>query len=162
MKPVPAVPAVSLLLAAVLGLSLAGVAPAQPKPSRPAQEFMREKLGLTQKVLEGITLEDFALVEGRARRLAAMSLEPPWQVMDNPDYTQHSLTYRRQAEALARAAAERNLDAATLAYVRLTMSCVDCHKFVRGKRMARAQVPAVPVPTPGLLAAAHLTPAPRP
>jgi uncharacterized membrane-anchored protein len=119
-----------------LAILLAALAAAPPPPSRPAHEFMREKLGLSQKVLEGLTAEDFALVEDRARRLGAMSLEPPWQVMDHPDYAQHSLAFRRQAEALARAAAARNLDGATLAYVRLTMSCIDCHKFVRGKRVA--------------------------
>ena len=46
--------------------------------------------------------------------------------------------FRRQANALTKAAQEKNLDAATLAYVRLTMSCVDCHKFVRGKIIANA------------------------
>lgn len=136
MKPKPASIVIGLLLAGLLAGGLAAVIGAPAKPSRPAHEFMREKLGLTQKVLEGLTSEDFALVEERARRLGAMSLEPPWQVLDHPDYAQHSLAFRRQAEALARAAAARNLDGATLAYVRLTMSCIDCHKFVRGKRVA--------------------------
>lgn len=136
MKRILPLGAPALLLAVILAGSLAGLTGAQPKPSRPAHEFMREKLGLTQKVLEGLTSEDFALVEERARRLSAMSLEPPWQVMDHPDYAQHSLAFRRQADALVRAAAARNLDGATLAYVRLTMSCIDCHKFVRGKRVA--------------------------
>lgn len=136
MKPLPSLAGAALLLAAVFAGSLAVLTGAQPKVSRPAHEFMREKLGLTQKVLEGLTLEDFNLVEERARRLGAMSLEPPWQVMDHPEYAQHSLTFRRQADALVRAAAARNLDGATLAYVRLTMSCIDCHKFVRGKRVA--------------------------
>jgi hypothetical protein len=136
MKPMRAPLVTGLLFAVALAGGLAGLAGAPAKPARPAHEFMREKLALTQKVLEGLTSEDFALVEERARRLGAMSLEPPWQVLDHPDYAQHSLAFRRQAEALARAAAARNLDGATLAYVRLTMSCVDCHKFVRGKRVA--------------------------
>lgn len=133
----------ALLLAVVLAGSLAGLTGAPPNPARPAHEFMREKLGLTQKVLEGLTAEDFALVEERARRLGAMSLQPPWQVLDHPDYAQHSLVFRREAEALARAAAARNLDGATLAYVRLTMSCIDCHKFVRGKRVACTAPPGL-------------------
>lgn len=134
----------ALIAAAALALAAVTLAPAQPKTSRATREFMREKLGLAQKVLEGITLEDFALVESRALRLSAMSKEPPWQAVENPEYTQHSLTYRRHADALVRAAREKNLDAATLAYVRLTMSCVDCHKFVRGKDVAGLEPGAGP------------------
>ena len=37
-----------------------------------------------------------------------------------------------------KAAKEKNLEAATLAYVRVTMSCVNCHKLVRGKLVASA------------------------
>jgi cytochrome c556 len=125
------------LAVAALAVSVVSLAPAQPKTSRATKEFMREKLALAQRVLEGVTMEDYALIESRAKRLSAMSQEAPWQVLENPEYTQHSLTYRRQADALVRAAKEKNLDGATLAYVRLTMSCVDCHKFVRGKLVAQ-------------------------
>ena len=40
-------------------------------------------------------------------------------------------------DALTKSARDRNLDAATLAYVRVTKGCVDCHKFVRGKLVGR-------------------------
>ena len=78
----------------------------------------------------------------KAQRLSAMSQEAPWQVFENPDYAQHSASFRREADALARAAKKKNIDAATLAYMRLTMNCVDCHKFVRGKLVAQTD-PAV-------------------
>ena len=35
-------------------------------------------------------------------------------------------------KALALAAREKNLDGATIAYIQLTVSCVQCHKLVRG------------------------------
>ena len=34
-------------------------------------------------------------------------------------------------ERMSKAADEQNLDAAALAYVQLTLNCVDCHKHVR-------------------------------
>ncbi len=34
-------------------------------------------------------------------------------------------------KALVHASREKNLDGATLAYVQLTLSCVNCHKVVR-------------------------------
>ncbi len=60
-------------------------------------------------------------------------------MFENPDYADHSATFRKNVDALIRAARNKNLDGATLAYVRITMNCVDCHKFVRGKLVASAK-----------------------
>ena len=129
---------------AALLLTAAGLTTAlgQAKRGRATKEFMRDKMELAQKVLEGLALEDFDLIAAKAQRLSAMSQEAPWQVFENPDYAQHSAAFRREADALARAAKKKNIDAATLAYMRLTMNCVDCHKFVRGKLVAQTD-PAV-------------------
>ena len=69
--------------------------------------------------------------------LSAMTQEASWQAFQNPDYTQFSANFRAHANALTKAAKEKNVDAATLAYVRMTMSCVDCHKLVRGRVVAQ-------------------------
>jgi cytochrome c556 len=126
---------------AALLLAAAGMTTvlAQAKRGRATKEFMRDKLEVAQKVLEGIAMEDFDAIAAKAQRLSAMSQEAPWQVFENPDYAQHSATFRRQADALVRSAKDKNIDGATLAYVRLTMSCVDCHKFVRGKLVAQTE-----------------------
>ena len=124
-----------LMLALAPGLGLATTF-AQSKRNRAAREFMRDKPELSQKVLEGLALEDFDLIIAKAAKLSAMNKEADWRVFENPDYDQPSLVFRRQVDALAKAAKDKNLDAATLAYVRLTMSCVDCHKLVRGKLVA--------------------------
>lgn len=109
---------------------------AQSKRTRATREFMREKLALSQGVLEGLTTEDYDHILARGTRLGAMSQAADWRVFENPDYDQQSVTFRRHTDSLVRAAKEQHLDAATLAYVRLTMSCVDCHKLVRGKLVA--------------------------
>ena len=111
---------------------------AQPHVGVTTKEFMREKLGHSQKALEALALEDFVTLAQQSKKLSAMTQEATWQVFENPDFAEHSATFRRHANALAKAAQDKNLDAATLAYVRLTMSCVDCHKFVRGKVIASA------------------------
>jgi len=137
-----------LLLASVLIVVVTGalsVALAQSKRSRAAKEFMREKLELSQRVLEGITVEDYDLVVAKGTRLSAMTKETDWRLFENPEYDQHSLTFRRQVDALVRAAKDKKLDAATSAYVRMTMSCVDCHKLVRGKLVAEVP-PSRPTP----------------
>jgi cytochrome c556 len=111
---------------------------AQSKRNRAAKEFMRDKLELSQRVLEGLATEDYDLIIAKGTRLSAMSKEVDWRVFENPDYDQQSATFRRQVDSLVKAAKDKNLDSATLAYVRMTMSCVDCHKLVRGKLVASA------------------------
>jgi cytochrome c556 len=108
----------------------------QNRKSRATKEFMRDKLELSQKILEGLANEDYDLMTAKAARLAAMSQEAGWQVFENPDYADQSVAFRQNVEALIRAARRKNLDGATLAFVRITMNCVDCHKFVRGKLVA--------------------------
>jgi len=124
-----------LALALVIGATFTA-AVAQTKRNRAAKEFMREKLELSQKVLEALAQEDFDAMAAKSRRLSAMSKEADWRVFENPEYDQQSALFRQQVDALTKAATKKDIDAATLAYVRMTMNCVDCHKLVRGKLVA--------------------------
>lgn len=128
-----------ILGALALVLAVAGIAASRVPPGwrTPATvEFMRDKLELSKRVLEGLATEDFDLIASKARRLAAMSQEPSWSLIEHPDYARLSAEFRKNVEMLGSAAQNKNLDGVTLAYVRVTMSCVDCHKFVRGKAPA--------------------------
>jgi len=113
----------------------------QPKTKVSTKEFMREKLEQSQKVLGALAMEDYFTLEKIAQRLSAMTQEADWQAFQNPDYTQFSANFRSHANALTKAAKDNNIDAATLAYVRMTMSCVDCHKSVRGRLAAELSLP---------------------
>jgi hypothetical protein len=117
---------------------------AQSRRNRAAKEFMRDKLELSQRVLEGVVTENYELIITKGTRLSAMTKEADWRLFENPDYDQQSLTFRRQVDALVKAAKDKNLDAATLAYVRMTMGCVDCHKLVRGKLVASSTTGGFP------------------
>ena len=137
-----------LVFLALLVAASASMTLAQSKRNRAAKEFMRDKLELSQRVLEGLALEDYDLISAKATKLGAMSREADWRVYENPDYDQQSIIFRRQVNALVKAARDKDLDAATLAYVRMTMSCVDCHKLVRGKLVAKADVGLFPTAIP--------------
>ena len=118
---------------------LLGVAMADPEvPTNQVAGFMRLKLGHSQKVLEGLVLEDFGMIDKQAQELSLLSQDANWQVLQTPEYLQLSVEFRRSADALSRAAKEKNLDKATLAYLGMTMKCVGCHEHVRDVRMARA------------------------
>ncbi|MFN9367930.1 MAG: hypothetical protein ACK6CT_04050 [Planctomycetia bacterium] len=96
--------------------------------------FMRAKLGHSQKVLEGLTVEDYDLIEKGAHDLALASQASSWQVLQTEDYARQSDDFRRSCNALRAAAKARNLDGAALAWMEVTMKCIQCHKYVRDTR----------------------------
>jgi hypothetical protein len=123
----------------VLAALMLGVALADPKePDNQVAGFMRLKLVHSQKVLEGLVMEDFSMIDKEAQALSLLSQDANWQVLQTPEYLQMSVEFRRTTDALSRAAREKNLNKATLAYLGMTMKCVSCHEHVRDVRMARA------------------------
>jgi cytochrome c556 len=106
-----------------------------PKAAR--ELLMKKKLEHAQKLLEGLAVRDFDLIERNADNLVLLSKKAEFLVLKTPDYTMYSEDFRRNAERAARMAREKNLDGAALAYVQMTMNCVNCHKHVREVRMAQ-------------------------
>lgn len=110
----------------------------KPAPKKIAmQAFMRKKLEASQSVLEGLALEDFDLIAKGAKQLKTTSAAAEFLVIHDPVYTEHADEFRRIIDKLERAAKERRIDGATLAYVDMTMSCVECHKYVRNVLIAQ-------------------------
>jgi hypothetical protein len=48
-----------------------------------------------------------------------------------PEYELFLNEFRRNAQELMEAGQQKNLNAASLAYVQMTLSCVNCHKLIR-------------------------------
>jgi hypothetical protein len=122
---------IPLAAIAVVGAGLAGIAAdAPPQPDRVAV-FMRAKLGHADHVLEGLAVADYEMIERAAQELSLASLDSNWQVLQTEDYIRQSAEFRRACDALKKAAQEKNLDGAALAWVDVTLKCVQCHKYVR-------------------------------
>jgi hypothetical protein len=125
------------ILFSLVGLALAAAAwAAQEGAQRPHSraEFMRIKLEYSKKVLEGLTLEDYPAISKNAKALKRLSEAAEWEVPTIPsasDYMIFTTEFQRLTEEMDRKAKEKNIDGATLAYLRLTMNCVTCHKYVR-------------------------------
>ena len=111
---------------------------AEDKNRPTTSEIMKEKLDYSHMILNGIATENYDLVLRNAENLSRLSQANAWRARQTPEYEILSAEFRRQADALAKAAKDRNIDAASLAYVQMTLSCVNCHKYMRGKKMARA------------------------
>lgn len=130
-----------LLLA--LGLSVGGwiwgwAKDPAVEPNR-VGDFMQLKLTHAQKVLEGLATEDFDAIAKHAQNLSLLSQESNWKVLQTAEYLEHSVDFRKTADAMGAAAKKENLDGAALAYVDMTMKCLNCHKYVRGVRTASAR-----------------------
>ena len=108
-------------------------------------DLMKRKLQNSQKVLEGIAMNDFDKISKHADELIFISKQAEWKVLKTPEYEVYSTQFRRNAADLAEKAKDQNLDGAALAYVDLTLTCVKCHKHVRETRQARLDVPRPPV-----------------
>jgi len=106
---------------------------AEPAPLRPddVAVFMRAKLDHSSEVLEGLSLADFEKIRRGGQLLALASQASSWQVLQSEEYARQSVAFRRACERLERAATEKNLDAAALAWMDVTMKCVQCHRYVR-------------------------------
>ncbi len=115
--------------------------PASAQESDKVAIFMKAKLEHSQKVLEGLTMEDFDKIAKNAQEMSLLSQASTWQVLQTPEYHDRSVEFRRSVDGLTEMARKKNLEGAALAYVDVTMKCVSCHKYVRKVRMSRVDAP---------------------
>ena len=97
------------------------------------QAFMHRKLTAAQDIMEGLALEDFEKIEKGARQLKAMTVAADFMVYDDQDYRDHAKAFGRAVTRLENAAEKSKLEGSTLAFMEVTMNCVECHKHVRGR-----------------------------
>jgi hypothetical protein len=121
------------LLASVLAMATPSFGHAQ---TTALNRVMRNKLADAQGVLAAVVTSNWAELERRSKALAAAANDPAWQVLSAPEYTRQSEAFVRAANDLVDAAARRDQEGAPLAYVALTMRCVQCHRFVARARIA--------------------------
>jgi hypothetical protein len=130
------------LILIVLTLVSAALVPALARQSdeqdkEKVAQLMQKKLKESQKVLEGVATGKFDLIARHAENLSDISKQAEWRAIKSARYELYSNEFQRTTESLIKHAKEKNLDAAALAYVELTLNCVKCHKYVREVRMVR-------------------------
>ena len=105
-------------------------------PSLPNEaQVMQVKLKRAQALLEALTREDFKSLEENANSLVRISDATAFlRAYKTEEYEFQARSFKRAAEALAAKAGAKNLDGATLAYTEMTLSCVKCHNYFRGKK----------------------------
>ena len=101
--------------------------------------FMQAKLKHSQLVLKGLATEDFDLIAKNSQAMSLLCEDELWQVLQTPEYRARSAEFQRSVDAVTEAARKKNLEAAALGYVDVTLKCVNCHKYVRKARMAKVE-----------------------
>ncbi len=124
------------MVAALVALTGTWFSHAQTTNEATTREIMKLKLDYAQSLLTGIATENYDLISLNADSLSRLSQAAAWRVRQTPQYELFSAEFRRHVEAVSKAAKDRNLDAASLAYVQMTLSCVQCHKYMRGAKTA--------------------------
>ncbi len=114
-----------------------------PAPHKSSiQQYMHRKMDASSEILEGIVMENGALIRKGGNALLEMSKAEKFQVLTDREYRLHNRQFREAVERLLVAAEKDGYDKAALAWFDVTISCVDCHDHVRKAAPAAAQKPA--------------------
>ncbi len=103
----------------------------EKEKEKPASVWMKMKLSATQNILAGLTKGDFETIDKNAQSMLFVDHLEKWLRADTPGYNMKLKEFEYANKSLRLAAQEKNIDGATIAYIQLTLSCVECHKLVR-------------------------------
>ena len=129
----------TLRLRSVIGVFLiALVSTATRADQAPAlNRVMREKLDHAKGILAAVVTSDWPLLDRESRALVLATRDPAWLVLTDPEYLRQSDAFAGSLQKLIEASGRKDLDAAATAEVSLTKSCVQCHKYMARRRVAR-------------------------
>ena len=122
---------VAVMLAASFGASGASTQTVQLK------RVMQTKLEHAQGILGDVVTSNWSRLQRDTEALRRTTMDPAWAVLTTPEYVRQTATFVRATEELLEAAKRQDLEATPLAYVSLTLSCVQCHRYVARMRIAK-------------------------
>ncbi|MCA9109593.1 MAG: hypothetical protein KDA52_06580 [Planctomycetaceae bacterium] len=126
----------TLVVAADKEPSQEGASSKAEQSKKDLSHFMRLKLDASSKLLEGLAMEDFALIKEGAKELNAMSTAEKWRVTNDAVYRNFSGEFQQTTKELMDAADKENLDRAALKWMDATMNCIECHRYARSITIA--------------------------
>jgi hypothetical protein len=124
-----------VLAGALAVVALAGAAHGSDPPAAQAKTapslWMKQKVTASQNVLVALAREDYDAIRLNANSMLAVGYLETFARADTPGYHALMGDFEYANKSLVLAAKNKNLDGATVAYLQLTISCVNCHKIVR-------------------------------
>ena len=95
--------------------------------------LMHHKLEAAHGLLDALALEDYPKMEHFASMLHDISRASTWTKSESIDFQYYAKGFQNAADYLVEQSKKRNLEGVTMGYVRTTLECVQCHKFVRSR-----------------------------
>jgi hypothetical protein len=126
----------SLVVLAVLSVVTLVIGGDPPKPGK-TSSIMQKKLAASQKILEGLALNNFKEIKDNAELLNDLSKQAAWKTIETPRYAQYSEEFQRLTMKMAAQAKDKNIDGVALSYVDMTLLCVKCHQHTREVRVGQ-------------------------
>lgn len=102
----------------------------RPDP-KTVKALMGKKLDHSQKLLGFLVTNDLEKAGKQAEELIRVRKEVAWMIFKTKDYEMWSDEFNQSADKIIKAAKDKNLDAAKLAYLEMTLTCFHCHAYVR-------------------------------
>lgn len=146
--PSPAPLATSLvsspLVAGVLALAVAGVAllmsSAIGQEAKPVDEpapakfsyWMNVKVEESQKVFAALAMADFQAIEDSCKKLESLNALENFVRRTTPGYQTQLRSFEFAVDEVRRQAKHKNIEGVAMGFHQLTLSCVNCHKQIRG------------------------------
>ena len=98
------------------------------------RDFMRSKLMYSQLILEGLTTDDFEMIEKAIENLKMVTEGEMWVAFDD-DAKYRDLTndFKKATTRLKDGADSDNLDATAMRFYQMNTTCIDCHKHIRAQ-----------------------------
>jgi hypothetical protein len=118
-------------LLAGLTLGVAHLMSQEPQSQNSKVGIMRMKLEPAKSILEGIAVGDFQSVRKNTEQIRLLTLDEKWMYVQSEKYREHTKNFERSLNLLKRMCDEKDMDGVTLAYMQVTMRCVECHRTLR-------------------------------
>jgi hypothetical protein len=137
-----------MIVALTLGVATLVGHGEEPKKDDPkanekkVKELMHKKLEASQKVLEGLATNDLDKVAKNAEELARIRKDVDFRVIPTAEYDLWSDEFTRSVENIQKAAKDKNLEKAKLGYLSMTLSCFNCHTYVRDQKRVNTETEA--------------------
>ncbi len=129
---------VTFIFGLLLLMTGGGVVKSQETES--VKKIMNLKLDSVRTILESIIKEDFETLRESSFRLGVLTASSDWKIIRTPEFNQNMADFRRAVEALGETPKGGDIDSAALAYLDMTLRCVQCHKYVREYRTGSDQM----------------------
>jgi len=106
-------------------------------PSKAAMdELMQQKLAAAQSALEAVTREDYEQLHEVCSDMIDLSHKEAWERMASPRFVQDTADFAAAVEFMDRMATARDAEGISMGFVRVTMTCAECHRHIRAPKVA--------------------------